>query len=103
MSKYYRRRNPKIITLIIELVLLGIDVIVWLILENTLKKFNYLPLLIIAAVLIFFFILTLSLMRYDALREIREDGSFKSTNLPLYTDNTALMGHDIRDENEKEQ
>ena len=65
-------------------------------------KFNMLPFLIAAGVLIFLLVLTLSLIRYDAMRDIRADGSFKGTNLPLYTDNTTLQGHDIREENKKD-
>ena len=100
---YRRRVNPKVIALIIEIGLLTIGFVVLSILNRVGVKFNMIPFVIIAGVLIFALILTLSLMRYDALRDIRADGSFKGSNLPLYTDNTALQGHDIIEERDTKE
>ena len=102
MSHRYRRRNPKVIALIVEIVILVVGFIVLSILDGMGIKLNMIPFVIAAGVLIFLLILTLSLIRYDAMRDIRADGSFKGTNLPLYTDSTTLQGHDIREENKKD-
>lgn len=96
MKYPYRRHNPKVIALIIEIVFLVGFEITALILDNIGKPMNWILLLVVTLVLIFILILTLSLIRYDSMRDIRE--SFKETNMPLYTDQTALMGHDIKDE-----
>ena len=90
--------KPKVIAAIIEGALLIIGVHVILILDFCGIKVPILPIIIVAGVLIFALILTLSLLRYDSLRDIRE--TFKETNLPLYTDKTTLQGHDIKDEEE---
>ena len=74
--------------------------VVVIILDSVHVPINMNVAIIITAVLLFVFILTLSLIRYDALRSIREDKTFKKTNLPLYTDPIALTGHDLRDESE---
>lgn len=92
----YRRHNPKFIALIIEIVLLIAFSITALVLDETGKPMNWVFLLVIILVLIFSLVLTLSLIRYDSMRNIRD--TFKETNMPLYTDQTTLMGHDIRDE-----
>ena len=98
-KRYTRRHNPKKIALIIEIVLLVAMLLVFQILEGVGIKINYIPIIIITSVLLFALLLTLSLIRYDSLREIRSN--FKDTNLPLYTDPTALLGHDIKDEEER--
>ena len=95
MKKYYRRTNPKKVALIIEASILVVGFIVLLILDNCGVKLNMIPFVVIAGVLMFSLILTLSLMRYDAMRDIRADGSFKNSNMPIYTDPTTLQGHDI--------
>ena len=102
MKHPYRRRNPKVIALIIEIVLSAIGGIVLLVLYVNKTPLNVPVTLIITGVLLFSIILTLSLIRYDALRDIRADGTFKGSNLPLYTDQTTLQGHDIIEEREKD-
>ena len=102
MGYRYRRRNPKVIALIVEIVLFLVFMLILLILYEKEVKLNVPVTLIITGVLLFSILLTLSLLRYDAMRDIRADGSFKGTNLPLYTDSTTLQGHDIREENEKD-
>ena len=99
--KYYKRRNPKVIALIVEIVLMIVFAIVILIFDQVGKPIFWIPIVIVFAVLIFLLFLTLSLIRYDSMRDIRADGSFKGSNLPLYTDQTTLQGHDIKDESEK--
>ena len=101
--KKYKRTNPKVVALIIEITVLVVGFIVLSILDGIGIKLNMLPLVIIAGVLIFALVLTLSLIRYDAYRDIRADGSFKKSNLPIYTDPTALQGHDIVEEKNKEE
>lgn len=95
----YKKRNPKIIALIIEIVLFLIGILIYVILESIGIKINYILILIIFGILLFSFLLTLSLIRYESLRNIREN--FKDSNLPLYTDQTTLLGHDLKDEEEK--
>ena len=95
----YRSRNPKVIALIIEIVLLFLSALTLLILDSVGVSISFIPVIIAFGVLLFALILTLSLIRYDSLRSIRKD--FKETNLPLYTDSTTLMGHDIKDEEDK--
>ena len=95
----YRSRNPKVIALIIEIVLLFLSALTLLILDSVGVSISFIPVIIVFGVLLFALILTLSLIRYDSLRSIRKD--FKETNLPLYMDSTTLMGHDIKDEEEK--
>ena len=99
--KYYKRRNPKVIALIVEIVLMIVFAIVILIFDQVGKPIFWIPIVIVFAMLIFSLFLTLSLIRYDSMRDIRADGSFKGSNLPLYTDQTTLQGHDIKDESEK--
>lgn len=91
-----KRINKKYVALIIEISLLVICGVVILVLDAVNKQINIFIWVAIYSVLVFALILTLSLIRYERLREIRSD--FKDTNLPLYTDNTTLMGHDIKDE-----
>ena len=98
MEYKYRRRNPKKIALIIEIILLVGGGITALILDGAGIYLNWIPVVIYFAVVSFALVLTLSLIRYDAMRDIRADGSFKGTNLPLFTDPTTLMGHDIKEE-----
>ena len=102
MKNKYRRRNPKIIALLIEIFLLVTGTIVALIFDGVGKPLYWVPVVIVAGILIFSLILTLSLIKYDALRDIRADGSFKQTNLPLYTDQTTLTCHDIIEEKDKD-
>lgn len=97
----HRRRNSKIIALIVILLLLLSGGITLLILDNIGVKLNYIPILIVTGVLVFSLLMVLSLIRYDSLREIRT--GFKETNLPLYTDSTSLLGHDIKDENKEDK
>lgn len=98
MNHNYKKVNAKVVALIIEISLLIICGIIVLILDGMKKQINIFIWVGIYSVLIFALILTLSLIRYERLREIRTN--FKETNLPLYTDNTTLMGHDINDERE---
>ena len=97
----YKRVNSKLIALIIEISLLIICGIVILILDSFKIQLNIFIWVAIYAVLIFALLLTLSLIKYDRLRELRSN--FKDTNLPLYTDSTTLMGHDIKDEEENHE
>ena len=95
----YKKRNSKIIALIIVIVLFLIGFLIYVILESIGININYILILIIFGILLFSFILTLSLLRYESLRNTR--GNFKDSNLPLYTDQTTLLGHDLKDEEEK--
>ena len=100
MSKHYGKVNKKIVALIIEILLFIISGIIVLILDSINKQINIFIWVAIYSVLIFALLLTLSLIRYERLRDIRTN--FKDTNLPLYTDNTTLIGHDIKDETEED-
>ena len=100
MKSIYKRRNPKVIALIVEIILMVVFAIIILIFDQIGKPLFWIPVVAIFGILIFLLILTLSLLRYDAMRDIRADGSFKGSNLPLYTDSTTLQGHDIKDESE---
>ena len=97
MKNPYRRHNPKFIALVIEISILVIFIITGFVLEGIGKPIHWTVLLVFTGVLLFAIFLTLSLIKYDSIRDIRE--SFKDTNLPLYTDQTTLLGHDIKDEN----
>ena len=101
MKYRYKRTNPKVVALIIEIVLLVGVAITASILDSLKKLPNMIPVVVITLVLVFALVLTLSLIRYDSMRDIRADGSFKGTNLPLYTDETTLLGHDIKDEGDE--
>jgi len=101
MSYKYHRRNPKTIALIVEIILLLVSGITCMILGGVGVNLPWIPIVIIFAVLMFAFLLTLSLLRLDAMKDIRADGSFKNTNLPLYTDQTTLQAHDIIEENRR--
>ena len=103
MNYKYRRHNPKVIALIIEIALLVIASIVTLVLNSCRVSIPVVALVIVFGGIIFSMLLTLSLLRYDAMRDIRADGSFKGTNLPLYTDQTTLLGHDIKEEEKKDR
>lgn len=98
MSYKYRRHNPKKIALFIEIGLMVVGGIIALIFDQIGKPLYWVPVVIVFSILMFAFFLTLSLIRFDAMRDIRADGSFKGSNLPLYTDSTTLQGHDIKDE-----
>ena len=98
----FRRRNKKIVALIIEIALLVTLFTILTILDGIGVQFNMIPFVIIMGVIIFALFLTLSLLRYDAMRDIRTDDSFKSSNLPLFTDPTTLQGHDIVEERQKD-
>lgn len=101
--KYYRKkRNPKVIALFIELALSLIGFIVLFIYYKNGIQLNIAATLIITGILLFSIVLTLSKIRFDAMRDIRSDGSFKQSNLPLFTDETTLIGHDIKEENNSE-
>ena len=100
MKNKYKRRNPKVIALIVEIVLMVVFAVIILIFDQVGKPLFWIPVVAIFGILIFLLFLTLSLLRYDAMRDIRADGSFKGSNLPLYTDSTTLQGHDIKDESE---
>ena len=96
---YKKKRNKKYIALIIEISLIIVCSITGSILDALKKQINIFIWVAVYAVLLFSLLLTLSLIRYERFREIRT--GFKDTNLPIYTDNTTLMGHDIIDEQEK--
>ena len=98
-NPYKTKSNSKIIALIVEIVLIVIGVIVLSILQGVGVPINYIPVIIITGILLFSLVLTLSLIRYDSIRENRK--TFKEGNMPLYTDQTTLLGHDIKDEQEK--
>ena len=99
--KYKKRINPKIIALIIEAFLIIAWVVIIFIFNNAGIIINNVLLISITVVLIFALLLTLSLIRYDAMREIRLSDMFKD-NVPIYTDRTTLIGHDLKDEAERD-
>jgi len=99
MKNSYRKVSKKVVALIVEISLIIICSIVVLILDATKHQINIFIWVGIYAALIFALLLTLSFMRFDRLRELRSD--FKDTNLPIYTDQTTLMMHEIKDEEEK--
>ena len=101
-NKYRSKINPKYIALIIEVGLLLISTITFSILDGLNVKLNFIPIVIVSVVLIFALVLTLSLIRFDSLRDIRSSDVNKD-NLPIYTDNTTLLGHDLKDESEKKE
>ena len=101
-NKYRSKINPKYIALIIEIGLLLISTITFSILDGLNVKLNIIPIVIVSVVLIFALVLTLSLIRFDSLRDIRSSDVNKD-NLPIYTDNTTLLGHDLKDESEKKE
>ena len=97
-----RRLNSRVIALIIEVSLLFIGSIVVLIFDQMQKPLPILPVVIIAGILIFSLVLTLSIIRYESLRDIRSSDVYKG-NLPIYTDRTAMICHDLKDEGENHQ
>ena len=106
--EYRRHRNPKVIALWIEIILLVAGALTLLILDGAGVKMNIIVVAILSGVLIFSLILTLSLIRYDVVRSLRRDGYFankdnKNVFLNIYTDPTTLMGHDIKDEEMKDK
>ena len=103
MNYKYRRHNPKTIAIIVEISLMALFGILIMILDGVGIKLPWIPVVIVFVVLMFSLILTLSLLRYDAMRDIRADGSFKGSNLPLFTDHTTLQGHDIVEEKNKKE
>ena len=104
MSRYYRRTNPKNIALIVVISLLAIGGITLLILDGMGVKLNMIPVIIISGVLTFSLILTLSLIRYDHIREIRSDQYIDKENkrvfMTIYTDQITNICHDLKDESE---
>ena len=97
-----RRLNSRVIALIIEISLLFIGSIVVLIFDQMQKSLPILPVVIIAGILIFSLVLTLSIIRYESLRDIRSSDVYKG-NLPIYTDKTTMICHDLKDESENHQ
>ena len=99
MSYTNRRRvNWKVVALLIEIVLLVAVSVVMIVLNGINITFNIIPMVIVTMVIVFCLILTLSMIRYDYMRSNRSE--FKETNLPLYTDQTTMLAHDMRDESE---
>ena len=98
MKNRYRRRNPKVIALIIEIALLIVGGITAMVFDSIGKPIHWIVLVVFGSILIFALILTLSLIRYDAMRDIRAEQSFNKTNLPVYTDQTTMLCHDLIDE-----
>ena len=68
----YKRVNPHVIALIIEIALILIGMTVVSVFEWINKPLNMIPVVIVTVVLIIALLTTLSLIRYDALRNIRE-------------------------------
>ena len=101
MNKY-RKVNLKIVALIVEIVLMLLTVAIVLIFDSINKPINMIPIIVIIGVLLFCLILTLSLIRYDAMRDILSSDVFKD-NIPLFTDQETLICHDLKDESEKER
>ena len=101
MKYKFHRHNPKVVALIIEVALFVVGITVLLILEGVGVNISFWPKVILTGVFLFVFVLTLSLIRFDAMRNIRT--GFKDTNLPIYTDDTTLLGHDIIDEIQNEK
>lgn len=97
---YRKKANPKVIALIVEISIFSVGMTILSILYYNKVEINYIPVLVATLILLFAIVLTLSRIRYEALRDIRADGTFKQTNLPLYTDETTLIGHDMKDEHE---
>ena len=93
--------NYKIIALIIEVVILIGFASLSYVLEKINKPINIWVVVVICGTLMFLISLTLSIIRYDSMREVRKDDAYKG-NLPLYTDKTTLICHDLKDEREKE-
>ena len=92
----------KVIALVIEAALLFIGFIVAFICSSIGYPINYIILIVYFGVLIFAALLTLSLISYDRMRDIRSSDLHKG-NLPIYTDRTTLLGHDIKDEERKKK
>ena len=99
MRKPYRKINPKFVAFIVILGLILVLSIVVIVMDTIKKPLPILPIAITYLVLVLIMIVILSMLRYDFMRNIR--GTFKETNLPLYTDQTTLMCHDIKDEAEE--
>ena len=99
--KHNHRHNPKIIALIVETILFVIGIIILMILEGVGINVTMWPKLIITGVYLFALALNLSLIKYDAMRDIRSE--FKNTNLPLYTDETSMICHDLIDEKQNKK
>ena len=98
MKKSHKKVNKKIVALAIIVFLLVACGVVILILDAIKRQINIFIWVGIYSALLFALVLTLTMIRYERLREIRKD--FKNTNLPLYTDNTTLLVQDIIDEKE---
>ena len=102
MKKYGRKLNPKVIALIIEASLFAMGYIVLFILYKNGVEINYIPVLAVTLVFIFVIVVTLSRIRYDAMRDLRGSDVYQD-NVPIYTDDTTLLAHNIIDETEKDK
>ena len=105
-NEFRSKSNPKIVALIIEIALLVLGSIFILIWYGIGKTLEIIPVMIISLSLLLALIVTLILIRYDSIRELRRHGYFgnKEENkifLNIYTDSTTLMGHDLKDESEE--
>ena len=109
MSGIKKKRNPKIIALIIEGSVFIVGVIFILVFHYGLgRDLNMIPIIIITGIWILAFILTLSLIRYDVVREIRSEGHYvdkdnKKVFLSIYEDKTTMICHDLKEENQEEK
>ena len=107
MKKSYRPKpNPKVIALLIEIGLMisgAVFLMVWYSLGKTLV---FWPTIVISVVLLFALIITLNLIRYDAIRAIRSEHYInkekKNVFLTLYSDQTTNICHDLIDESRDE-
>ena len=105
---YHRKKNPKVIALFIEIVIFLIGFTISSIYFYIFKKQMNNVVIILFCIWIFVFILTLSLIRYDRIREIRSEGHYtnkdeKKVFLNIYDDKTSLVCHDLKDENHQDE
>ena len=98
-NEYKRKTNFKIVALIIEVVILLASAIIVVVFEKINKPINVIPFAIVSILSLIALIATLSRIRYEYLRAARSD--FYNTNLPLYTDKTTMICHDLIDEKER--
>ena len=98
----YNRMRPKVIALVVEGALMMTLIILAFIFSSLGHPINIIVILVIGGVLMIAILATLSSLRYDAMRDIRQSDVNKD-NLPIYMDITTQIGHDIKEEESKER
>ena len=106
---YKKKHNPKIIALLVEVILFtGMTIFVSIYHYGLHKDLNMVLMIVLTGIWLFAFILTLSLIRYDSIRAIRQEGYYtnkdeKKVFMNIYSDSRTMICHDLKDEAEEER